>query len=209
MVNCLRWEVNALRSGVRPVKAAIILIAAICFAGFQTSDSRAADVKWYDFSAGYKECSISRVEGSEYYVMTLSAGDDDSRPVTAVLDGSGGILVSPDTYERIGPQGEIKYLALRKRNTCHIISAGGVFQADVSAYSEIRPFDKGYAVVTLKSNAHKGVMDSRGKLLFTSGEYVQPQLEEGAQANEAVVSEAEAFGFSVTWDGKNRRVLIE
>ena len=134
----------------------------------------AAEMTWYDFGSQYKSYQLSKLQGTAYYLVSMSSGDgNDDSYRACVVDGEGVVIVAPDAFVLSGlVTGDYFMQVLRKGDACYFIDAEGICEVDVSAYSELHPFVYGYAFVRLRESGLSGVIDRNGSLLFTS-EYVR------------------------------------
>jgi hypothetical protein len=133
-----------------------------------------ADVTWYDFG-DYSWYNLTALEGTGLYELRMgNEGGDTGK--TAFVNGNGELVLEPVASEQVGFSWETDgATGVYKNGSDYIlISAAGLQKIDGAAYSEIGNFHDGYATVTLKQNAHKGVIDRNGALVFedTSGEYI-------------------------------------
>jgi hypothetical protein len=133
-----------------------------------------ADVTWYDFG-DYSWYNLTALEGTGLYELRMgNEGGDTGK--TGFVNGNGELVLEPVASEQVGFSWETDgATGVYKNGEDYIlISASGLQKIDGAAYSEIGNFHDGYATVTLKQNAHKGVIDRNGTLVFedTSGEYI-------------------------------------
>ena len=164
---------------------ALSLIIILLFAGFpvyaaaewelEWSEDAGADIHWYDFNKKYENYRIQRIhQGSDFYQIEMTTGGDHGGHAVGIVDGKGNVVIEPDAYDISSVSyypDDFSMSVLRKGDVCYLISGGRITQTDVSAYEEIGPFFNGYATVTLKASAQRGVIDSNGHLLFSSDIY--------------------------------------
>lgn len=130
------------------------------------------DITWYDFGKEYTSYHLQDDFDSGFYPLYLT-NDTTNSSKTAYVNGKGEVLLSPESYDEsasFSGTNEETVTILKKGNQYVYIDSAGIKEIDGNAYSHIESFRKGYATVTLKSSAHKGVIDNKGKLIFEDKE---------------------------------------
>lgn len=158
------------------------------------------DITWYDFGKDFTNYRIQHDYGVDIYKLELS-GNSDEKAKTAFVNGKGEILLNPETYDggsswmSGGEAGTLMKRADKNQYLC--IDSTGIKEINGNDYSSIGSFLDGYATVTLKSNAHKGVIDKTGKLIFEDKEGKYDEFSCATYSTEKVirVSKGEKYGF--------------
>jgi hypothetical protein len=139
-----------------------------------------ADITWYDFG-DYSFYSIYAIEGTGLYALSMGNPGSDEIGKTALVNASGEVVLEPFTstgfssgYGVYSGYGDSSYFYSNGEDYYIAVSPEGVRRIDGTAYSEIGTFHNGYAAVTLKQTANKGVIDENGNLIFEdkSGKYI-------------------------------------
>lgn len=131
------------------------------------------DITWYDFGSNYTYYSIRDDSGTGLYALSLHNPETNENKV-GYVNGKGEPVLEPNTYDISSYNwGDEVASILRKGSVYHCITSKGIKTIDAGEYSEIGPFDGGYATVKLKTTWNKGVIDADGVLLFEekSGKY--------------------------------------
>ncbi|MBN7772318.1 WG repeat-containing protein [Clostridium aminobutyricum] len=138
--------------------------------GQKSVEDMGVDITWYDFG---KDCTNYTIQDdSDTGIYMLNISNNSASGKTAFVNGKGEIVLQPETYDGYSSSviGEETVTLMRKGDQYIYIDSSGTKEIDGKAYSDVGPFMDGYATVTLQSNAHKGVMDKNGKLLFEDKE---------------------------------------
>jgi Copper amine oxidase N-terminal domain. len=142
--------------------------------GQQSIGNIGVKITWFDFGKAYKNYDILDNTGTDFYTLKMS-NDSTGVVKTGFVNGKGEIVIEPATEQEgsFGSEGDTFNFTSHQGNTLIYGDADGIRALDVSAYSSIDSFRDGYASVTFKSKANKGVIDKLGNLIFEdkSGKY--------------------------------------
>lgn len=163
-------------------KICCILASVVIFSGVtgnvyaDTQEQKAlkdidVDITWYDLGKGYTNYYIQDDLGTGIYMLNMS-DNTDGPGKTAFVNGKGEIVLKPETYDGYSSSssGDDTITLMQKGNQYYYIDSNGIREIDGKEYKDIGPFIGGYATVTIASNAHKGVIDTNGKLVFEDKE---------------------------------------
>lgn len=142
-------------------------------------DNIGVDITWYDFGKEYTSYHLQDDFDSGFYPLFLT-NDTTNLSQTAYVNGEGEVLLSPENYDEstsFSGTNEETITVLKKGNQYICMNSAGIKEIDGNLYSHIESFRTGYATVTLKSNAHKGIIDNNGKLIFEDKEGKYTELE--------------------------------
>ena len=175
---------ESMKTKLKFIVGSICCLTIICLLGIPMNATSTADgnqseigdigvdITWIDFGGKYKNYRVQDIWGTDYYRISMWEDDDYNGFREAVLDGKGEVVIEPDDFEvSSSSSNDFSMTMLRKGNECYLISTEGFAKMDASPYSELSHFSDRYATVTLIANGHIGVIDTSGKLLFSTGEY--------------------------------------